>query len=680
MYREFLKTGKTMFFAKWTGRSDAIFLSLGKCIKIAVLALSYFVMNTFNTMAQTDTVKIQDITVSAYKTKTSLANTARIVNIVSAKEIEELPLTSISDALKSAMNIDLRERGVFGIQSDVNIRGGSFEQNVILINGVKMTDPQTGHFQMNLPIELANIDRIELLRGGASGLYGNNAFSGAINFITGNSSKSGIKASLLAGEHALFGANIAINLCSKKFRNYISVSKKKSDGYIPNTDFDILNLFYKGKYVGKAGTLQVQTGFLNKSFGAHNFYTAKFPDQYEQNKTLLANIKFFSSGSVKLNPSIYWRRNFDRFELFRNERPAWYKNHNYHKTDVFGANITGQAPTGIGEFGFNLDWNTEAILSNKLGEILDTPIDIKDVDNTQYTKGKTRQNFNASVEKQIKLNKATIFAQVLGNYNSMFGWNIYPGIDINYSLNNNFKLIASANMSGRVPSFTELYYKGGGKEGNIDLKPEKATSYEIGGKYISNALFVQTSVYFRQGSNIIDWTKTKAADNWKSSNLSEINTIGYDFLAKINIEKLTSADFFIKSISLNYSYISMDLKSEQPFSNYILDYLRNNASLTINHSIIKGLTASWQANFHNRNGNYIPYAKQNGKFVALAPENYKPTFLLDIKLSYKVQDFVLFVQAKNVLDTKNQNIENVFLPGRWISGGLLLNLNFDKKM
>ncbi len=679
MRKSFLKLRKTMFFAKWTGRSDAIFLSLGKYIKISVLALSYFVLNTFNTIAQTDTIKIQDITVSAYKTKTTLANTARIVNIVSTKEIEELPLTGVSDALKSVMNVDLRERGVYGIQSDLNIRGGSFEQNVVLINGVKMTDPQTGHFQMNLPINLADVEHIELLRGASSGLYGNNAFSGAVNFITGNDKQSSVKASLLAGQHALFGANVSLNIHTNKITNYISVSKKTSDGYTTNTDFDILNLFYKGKFESKAGYLQVQAGFLDKSFGAYNFYTPKFPDQYEQNKTLLANIKFFSSGSVKINPSIYWRRNYDRFELFRNEHPAWYKNHNYHKTDVYGIDVAGQLPTAIGEFGFKLDWNTEAILSNKLGSELDTPVDIRGVEDVKYTKGKTRENFNASVEKQIRWNNAIIYAQLLANYNSMFKWNIYPGIDISYGINDNIRLIASANMSGRVPSYTELYYKGGGLEGNVDLKPEKATSYEIGSKYINNAFFVQTSVYYRQSNNIIDWTKTNLNDNWKSTNLSNINTIGYDFLFKLDMQKLLSNKFPIKHIAFNYGYIDMDLEAGQTYSRYVLDYLRHNASLSLNHGIVKGLTASWQANFQYRNGNYLPYTQIDGQWAFRQAESYKPLFLLDLKVNYKIKDFAIYVQAKNIFDKKHQNIENVFLPSRWISGGISYSLNFGNK-
>ncbi len=666
------KMNKKLTFTKWSGKANSAFLSLGKTIKIAVLSAGYFLLNAFNSAAQTDTIKIQDITVSAYKTPVSFANAARVINMVSSEEISEAPLTSVQDALKSVMNVDLRERGVYGVQTDLNIRGGSFEQNVVLINGVKMTDPQTGHFQMNLPIDLIDVDRIELLRGASSSLYGNNAFSGAVNFITGNDNENHIKTGIIVGENGLFSGNLSTSLSTKKFKNYLSVSKKVSDGYVKNTDFDILNLFYKGKLITKAGQLQMQAGFLDKSFGAFNFYTPRFPDQYEQNKTWMANLKFFSEGSTKISPSVYWRRNFDRFELFRYEPASWYTNHNFHITDVYGAEMTGQISTGVGSLGFGVDWNTEAILSNVLGDVLDNEVDIPGVDSTKFTHGKTRQNFNLSFEEQVKLGKFNASVHLLTNYNTMFYWNFYPGLDLSFSVNKELKLIASANWSGRVPSYTELYYIGGDSEGNENLKAEKAISFEIGGKYMGNSFFIQSSLFYRKGDNIIDWVRANANNNWKSNNLTNINTIGFDFLAKIDLKKGVNNQSPFNFILLNYTYLDMDLKSEEVFSRYVLDYLRHNASLTLNHNIIKRLTANWQFNFQFRNGNYTPFSLENNAWET--PIAYEPLYLLDLKLNYKLEQFTIFAQVKNLLDIKNQNVENVFLPGRWISCGLIWDL------
>jgi len=671
-----LQKGKIMVFAKWTRKSNAAFLSLGRVIKISTIAASYFMLNAFNTLAQTDTIKINEITVNAYKTPMSINNVARVVTIVSAAEISEAPLVSINDALKSAMNVDVRERGAYGVQADINFRGGSFEQNVVLINGVKMNDPQTGHFQMNLPIELSDIERIEIIHGAASSIFGNNAFSGAINLITGMQDQSGLKATLFAGEHELYGGNLALNLTNKKSSNYLSVSKKVSAGYIEDTDFDILNLFYNGKLYTKAGDLQLQAGFLDKSFGANSFYTPVYPNQYEQNKTWMTNLKFFSDGNVKINPSIYWRRNFDRFELFRNDPPAWYTNHNYHQTDVYGADVSSQFNWLLGKAAIGLDCNTEAIISNKLGELMDEPKPIKGEDSVTYTYGKSRQNISAFFENHYNYKKITLSASLMANWNSMYDWNFYPGIDMSYKLNKNWHALFSVNLSGRLPSYTDLYYVGPSNQGNIKLVPEKSINYEIGAKYFTPMIMIQSAVFYKQGRDIIDWVKLNPADKWESSNITNLNTFGFEISTKIVLKNKFGDQFPVKYLALNYTYVDVDKSSSNYTSKYALDYLRHNAGFSINHNILKNLSATWQFNFQARNGTYIPYNQETK--VWETAKAYEPLYLLDLKINYQFRNFDFFLQGKNILDQDQQNIENVQLPGRWISGGIVANIRFGK--
>ncbi len=681
----FLKLRKTMYFKRWTRKSSAVFSSMHSYIKISALALCYFILNTFNTEANNkivriDTVRLQDVTIKAYKTKITLKNTARIVNTITAKDLKVAPVTSIPDALKSVMNVDVRERGVYGIQSDMNIRGGSFEQNVILLNGVRMTDPQTGHLQMNLPVDVFGITGIELLKGASSGLFGNNAFSGAVNFVTGSDNANNIKTTVFGGEYGLFGVNVSINQSSRNVKNYYSISKKKSDGYLPNTDFDVFNIFYKGKFITKAGYFQLQTGFLDKSFGAFNFYTPKFPNQFEHNKTFINNLKFFSSGKkIKINPSIYWRRNYDRFELFRGKKnaPSWYKKHNYHRTDVYGADVTTIIPSaGLGSLALNIDWNTEYVLSNNIGDkLINDSILVAGEEDIYYDRSKARNNYNISVDKQINFDNLFLSIQFLTNYNSMFDWNFYPGINLNYSLNESLNIISSVNWSGRVPSYTELYYNAGDSKGNINLKAEKANTYEVGAKYSRKSFFIQSAVYYRKSKNIIDWTRKDKTEKWQARNISDIDAVGFDFISRWNPKEVFSDKFPINYILFNYSYINMDRNSYDFSSKYILDYLKHNVSLSINYDIItENLTASWQANFYHRNGTYKPYI--NGEYRA--NKEYKPTFLLDLKLNYKMKMVNVFAQVKNIFDTKNQAIENVSLPGRWISGGISVNFDFKK--
>jgi vitamin B12 transporter len=259
----------------------------------------------------------------------------------------------------------------------------------------------------------------------------------------------------------------------------------------------------------------------------------------------------------------------------------------------------------------------------------------------------------------------------------MFDWNYYPGIDFSYSLSDKLKLISSANWSGRLPSYTELYYSDPSNQGNKNLLAEKATNYEIGTKYIGSSLFMQTAVFYRFGTNIIDWVKTNPTDKWQSNNTTNINTYGLEFSLKWNHEPKSEGNFCIKSFGFNYNFISMDKSSGEYLSKYVLDYLKNSANFFITYQLFKKITANCQFTFQDRNGTYLPY---NYNISAYDPAKaYTPVYLIDLKISYRTKISELFLQAKNILDEKNQDIENVQLPGRWISGGLIINLRFNKK-
>lgn len=669
--------GKLMVFSKWSGKSNSAFLSLKRQVKISVLSVAYFLLNTFTTEAQIDTIKIDEIRISGYRTELTLSKVPRMVTVITGTDLNEAPINSIHDALKTLMNIDVRDRGAFGVQSDLNIRGGSFEQNVVLINGIRMNDPQTGHFQMNLPLDLVDVKRIEYLAGSSSSLFGNNAFGGAINIITGLNRENSAKLSLSTGEHAYFGTNLSVNLSSKLFKNYLSISKRISEGHIENTDFNIFNVFYNAKIITKPGELQLQAGFLDKSFGANNFYTPVYPEQYEQNKTWLANIRYVIGSQVRIIPSFYWRRNTDRFELFRNEAPAWYKSHNYHLTDVLGAEINSLIKVSNGQWAFGFEWNRESILSNKLGDLLEQAVAIKNLDSVSYTYGKSRQNLNFFIENQFQLSRFSLISRIMVNHNSMFGWNFYPGIDALYVIGDKLRLVSSVNWSGRIPSFTDLYYVGPTNKGNIDLLPEKAISSEIGLKYKSGIISGQSAVFYRQGRQIIDWVKYHKDSLWESSNITEIDTWGFEMSLKFDFNSKYGKDFFIKTLNIAYTYLSADKNSDIFISKYVLDYLRHHLNFSVTHQIRDFLTLNWSITFQDRNGSYLPYNQLTKSFDPA--RDFKPFFLADIKLAYNRKPFEFYIQLKNIFNIKTQNIENVELPGRWTIAGITFDVDLFKE-
>ncbi|MFH2094283.1 MAG: TonB-dependent receptor plug domain-containing protein, partial [Bacteroidota bacterium] len=274
--------------------------------------------------AQTkDTLKLGEVEIVSSRVPTLYSESARVITVIEKDEIEQAPVQSVQELLEYVLNVDVRQYGNHGVLADVSVRGGSFDQTLILLNGVKVSDPQTGHHSMNLPIELENVQRIEILEGPGSRVYGANAFSGAINIITGSDKERCITTSMTGGEHLLYNTSVDATYNIDRMDNYLSVSRKGSSGYIDNTDFKIGNIFYQTAFRSEVGDIKFQTGYNQKAFGAHNFYQGPWPNQFEKTKTTFANVRFISGKKVKFNQNIYWRRHQDHYVFFR-ENPMAY--------------------------------------------------------------------------------------------------------------------------------------------------------------------------------------------------------------------------------------------------------------------------------------------------------------------------------------------------------------------
>ncbi len=665
------KIKSTFYFKQWSRKQYSIMHSLKSIVQIAVLSVGYL-LNSFTGSAQTDTLKLEEIQVKAARNELKYTDAVRMLTVIDKDEISSMPANDIAGILSTAMNVDVRERGASGVQADFNMRGGSFEQALILINGMRVNDPQTGHFSLNLPVDAEDISRIEVLSGPAARIYGNNAFSGAINIITGKENKNFIKFSGTGGSYGYWDAKVSGNYKIKNLKNYLSISKTASAGYKENTDFNINNIYYSGNQYFDNCTLSIQAGYTGKAFGANSFYTPVFPNQYEENKTAFANIRYQSQTKIKMSYAAYWRLNYDKFELFRNNPASWYQGANYHKNNTYGisTNASFNAFGGIASLG--TEWNNEQIISNKLGDQLEKPKPIKESIDKYYTNGSKRQNISFFAEQQYSFDKFNLVAGVMSNYNTVFGWNFYPGFDLGYSINHNLKLVASANYSGRLPSFTELYYVGPTNTGNANLSVEKAFTYESGIKYMSGIMIIQSTVFRRLGSNIIDWVKQNPDDLWQPQNITTVNATGFEFSANIKLKNLEQKNIPINNIRLNYAYTQLDKNSGNYISKYALDYLIHNFNISIEHNVYKKIKASWQLQYRKRNGSYIPYDSEQGQW--LSPENYKDIYLLNAKLFYSNQKLNIFAEGSNLLNLKYQDIENVELPGIWLKAGISLKL------
>ncbi len=675
------ETTSDWMFKKWMHKSYAIFNSLRKVVNIGTLMVAYFtILGYGQTFAQTDTASIEkkinlkEVEVSAHRTPALYSEVGRVITVISKKEIEALPVQSVDQLLEYIANVDVRQRGPLGVQSDVSIRGGSSDEVMILLNGINITDPQSGHHSLNLPIDFHSIERVEVLEGPGARIYGANAFSGAINFITGSEDASSVKVNALGGAYGLYDGGVSATLAGKKVKSFVAVNKSHSDGYIDNTDFDIYNLFYQGKLNIKDQSVELQVGYNNKGFGANEFYSAKYPDQYEHTKTTFASLKFKTHTDNPFESSIYWRRHQDRFELYRGmvDAPSWYTTFNYHLTNIVGANINKVIKSKIGKTAIGADFRSESIWSNVLGLDMDDSIAVPGEGGVYFDKTYTRTNSSLFLEHSYTFQKFSVSAGVLFNSNSDLDWkfDVFPGIDVSYWLNNNMKIYASYNKTLRMPTFTDLFYSGTTNVGNPDLEPEEASTIEGGIKYNSgNGFHANLSSFYRHGKNMIDWGREAGTDSkYTASNLNDLNTTGVEAAFDLNFQRILPNQLFLKTFNVNYSWLNQAESLPEGYeSMYVYDYLKHKFSANFQHLVISHINASWGCSFQDRVGSYDEYNINDG---TTETKDYKPFWVLDFRLTWKNKNKMVYVEATNLLDKKYTDLGQLYQPGRWIKAGL----------
>ena len=614
---------------------------------------------------------LEQLVITADRTPVMFEQLKRSIQVISRKEIDRMPVRNVAELISYAMNTDVRSRGTSGMQADISIRGGSFDQTLILLNGINISDPQTGHHNMDIPVDLTSINRIEILKGPGARVFGPNAFNGVINIITIEKTADQISVSTMGGQYGLYSISIASAFHLGKTTHNLQASNLASDGFTDNTDFKAFNLFYSGT-AGKKQKLEYQTSYMKKAFGANSFYTPKYPDQFEITQTIFASVKYKTSFKG-FSPAVYFRRHYDEFRLFRNEVPSWYKSHNYHYTDVLGSSANIFTGTGKhSKLSVGYDVRFEQIRSNKLGDSLSEAIPVRGMEGAFYTLGKSRTSAGLFVEEAINLDKFSVSAGLLASYLSALPDKValYPGIDAAYLLGRNFRIYANANRTLRLPTFTDLYYNDLTSKGDPNLKPEEAITIETGIKFNKPGITAHAAVFKRFGKNMIDWVKLQNQDPWQAMNITQVNVSGFETSITLNMEELTTNNSFLKSVTFGYAYLKADKSSDEFMSRYALDILKHKADLLIYHQIWQKFSASWAFSYQDREGGYIKYVNT----VSETSETpYKPFVVMDLQLNYKLEKWMFFAEATNFLNTEFVDYGNVPQAGRWIRMGVKFN-------
>ena len=582
----------------------------------------------------------------------------------------------MNDLLKYAVGIDVRQRGDMGVQTDISIRGGTFDQITILLNGINICDPQTGHNAADFPVDISEIERIEVLEGPAGRVYGTSSLVGAINIVTRPDLQSGMELRAEGGSYGFFEGGGHINLTKGAFSNQFSGGFSRSDGFSRNaagrlnSDFKQAKAFYQGGYAHEKAEVRWHAGFTQKDYGANTFYSAKYDDQFEHTRKYYTAVQAETKGDVyRFKPSVYWNRSEDRFELVRN-RPETVS-FNYHRTDVYGLNLNNTLETALGKTAFGAEFRNEGVVSTTLGEPLHFPEPAPG--GGEYTAGLNRTNLSFHLEHNILLRGFTLSAGVIAvkNTGNEMNFRFYPGVDASWQFARDWKLYASFNTSLRMPTFTELYYSVNGYKADRYLKPEEMKAYEIGVKYLTPGIRGTVSLFHYRGTNLIDWIKdlSEGADApWQSVNHAKVNTTGVETSLDVSFDEMLHRTFFIRNLTVSYAYIDQDKKSEPDVqSRYALEYLRHKVVAQANLRVWRNLNLNVSYRWQDRMGNY----EQNGEMVA-----YEPYSLLDARLSWDTSSYRVYAEANNLLNRTYYDYGNIPQPGIWVRAGAVWRLKW----
>ena len=670
---------KTVRFRQFQNDSYSAFRSLKVEVTIGVLSVAMLTFATPDSataqvvtspQGQENLYELEEVEVTSSRAPLTLGQSARLITVLDREAIAAAPAQSVNDLLKVAAGVDVRQRGPIGAQTDISVRGGTNEQITILLNGININDPQTGHNAAVFPVDISDIERIEVLEGPAGRVYGTSSLVGAINIVTQKADKTSADVHMEAGSFGYVSGGGRVNLLHGKLNNQLSASYTRSDGYSRtqagslNSDLNVLKMFYQGRYDTDDLSLSWHAGLSNKDFGSNTFYSAKYDDQFEHTFKLFTAVQAETKGLFHFKPSIYWNRSHDRFELFRGSEDK--VPFNYHRTDVFGINLNSYLDWLLGKTAFGAEFRNEDLVSGNLGEPLNHFLPIHGTER-QYTQGLNRSNLSFHLEHNILLRNFTLSAGVIAVKNT---WNempfrLYPGIDASWQFTRHFKAYASYNTSLRMPSFTELYYSVGGHKADKYLKPEEMQAYEVGMKYLSAGVRGSVSVYHHHGKNMIDWIRdTRKGDDavWESVNHTKVNSIGVEANLNFDFLSLLPTQRFMRNMSLAYSYIDQDKDLENYLqSQYALEYLKHKFTAQVVFNLFSHLNLNLSYRYQERKGNY--------QLLSGEVKPYGSFSLLDARLSWNADKYKLYVESNNLFNKTYYDYGNVPQPGRWIMAG-----------
>jgi len=521
--------------------------------KLLIIAILILHLNLFS-QEKKEIQALDTVLIKSTRIDLPFKENARTIQVISAEFIKNSAATNVADLLQQVAGVDIRRRGTAGSQADLYIRGGGFDQTLLLIDGIKMDDAQTGHHTMNAALPIEVIERIEIIKGPAARVFGQNAFTGAINIVTKSTLTNTTSVNIEAGSFGQLNGSVTVG---KEFENsslIAHVGILTSDGYRHNSDYENKNYLLKGVFNKKEQPIEVIATFFDKKFGANGFYaSATATEQYEETQSSLFGASTtFRTEKFKITPRVYWKRGQDEYVYIR-DNPSVYRN--LHITNKVGVETNASYTSDTGITGFGVDISRVFISSNNLGK-------------------RNRTMANLFLEHRFKLadSKIDITPGVAVTYFSDFKFHAFPGLDIGFKLSDNLKAYGNLGVTYRIPTYTDLYYNDRSTIGNSNLKPEEAFAQEIGLKFNSGRFTSSVAIFNRDADNLIDFIRPDVTSKYEATNIAKVNTKGFE----LNTETRFKLNEFNQTLSFGYNYLNDNiLDQNKDLSRYSLNTLKH---------------------------------------------------------------------------------------------------------
>ncbi len=602
----------------------------------------FFICLTFPVIIKaqdTVTYYYNPVVVTATRVPTLMRFVNRSIDVIGEHILTNSALTSIEDVLQRSANVNVQSRGVFGVQTDMSIRGTLFSQNAVLLNGARIDDPQTAHYNFNLPISMDMIERVEILRGPGSAQYGANAFGGVVNLITKSAEQTSIFLRATGGQNGLMGGSLQSQFSGSSLRSINSFSYKKSDGYHEDTDFSLASISTSNEIDLPFGQLSMLGGYSKKEFGAYDFYPkpgTHMPSR-EWTQTGYVNMSLsYQFPSVKLIPRLSYRRHIDRYM----EDQLVPNNVSNHTTNVLQGElvILAQLSENTKMTG-GMEIMRDDIVSNVYG---------------------THQRLNGGAFASIFFNTHpwTFDGSLRLDAHSDYGYVVCPTLGIGYLLSGRGKFYMTVGRAFRAPTYTELYIHSSSNLGDPKLKPEFGWTYEIGSTYVILSSFHTSVAFFQHDQkDLIDYVRFSSSDTiYHAVNFTRARTRGIELSARWDNDRLTNNENGLQHLLISYGYLDSHTERDSIFAaRYSFIHPRHQIAFSAIGVLPFSLVGS------------IGVVHK----IRLSGKQYT---LVDAHLAKKIDFCTISISGTNLFNQSYEEIAGVPLPGRWLWAGVEIKI------